>query len=101
VDVKLKDTIVVAMSKLVGEGFYTCITRCEYEWKPPKYDEGKPLENVDSASDHDSDDEVELVDNKMTSFLASKKVGYGQEIPNNIQSICDNLDLKVRGRKKK
>ncbi|GKF74201.1 hypothetical protein Tco_0220533 [Tanacetum coccineum] len=66
----------------------------------------------------------------MTSFLASKKVGYGtnslleqlketyenddydydpydddmyegQEIPDNIQSICDNLDIKVRGRKKK
>ncbi|GKF81483.1 hypothetical protein Tco_0240085, partial [Tanacetum coccineum] len=31
---------------------------------------------VDSASYHDSDDEVEPVDNKMTSFLASKKVGY-------------------------
>ncbi|GKC75356.1 hypothetical protein Tco_1126130, partial [Tanacetum coccineum] len=25
----------------------------------------------------------------------------GQEIPNNIQSICDNLDIKLRGRKKK
>ncbi|GJW78360.1 hypothetical protein Tco_0140042 [Tanacetum coccineum] len=25
----------------------------------------------------------------------------GQEIPNKIQSICDNLDIKVRGRKKK
>ncbi|GKD25128.1 hypothetical protein Tco_1231342, partial [Tanacetum coccineum] len=25
----------------------------------------------------------------------------GQEIPDNIQFICDNLDIKVRGRKKK
>ncbi|GJR15605.1 hypothetical protein Tco_0798257 [Tanacetum coccineum] len=25
----------------------------------------------------------------------------GQEIPNNIQSICDNLDIKLRGHKKK
>ncbi|GKA22077.1 hypothetical protein Tco_0708039, partial [Tanacetum coccineum] len=24
----------------------------------------------------------------------------GQEIPDNVQSICDNLDIKVRGRKK-
>ncbi|GKB80780.1 hypothetical protein Tco_0947675 [Tanacetum coccineum] len=40
-------------------------------------DEGKPLENVDSSGDHDSEDEVESVDNKMASFLASKKVGYG------------------------
>nr|GFB73832.1 hypothetical protein [Tanacetum cinerariifolium] len=34
---------------------------------------GKPLEKVDSLGDHDSEDEVELVDNKMASFLASKK----------------------------
>ncbi|GJV99139.1 hypothetical protein Tco_1554391, partial [Tanacetum coccineum] len=33
-DVELKDTIVVAMHKLVGEGFYTCNIRVEYEWKP-------------------------------------------------------------------
>ncbi|GKB90838.1 hypothetical protein Tco_0963110 [Tanacetum coccineum] len=35
-DVELKDTIVVAMPKLVGEGFYTCTIRVEYEWKPPR-----------------------------------------------------------------
>ncbi|GJV33146.1 hypothetical protein Tco_1393546 [Tanacetum coccineum] len=34
-DVELKDNIVVAMTKLVGEGFYTCNIRVEYEWKPP------------------------------------------------------------------
>ncbi|GKC58256.1 hypothetical protein Tco_1085854 [Tanacetum coccineum] len=36
-DLKLKDTIMVAMPKLVGEGFYTCTVRVEYEWKPPRY----------------------------------------------------------------
>ncbi|GJR13472.1 hypothetical protein Tco_0796124 [Tanacetum coccineum] len=35
-DVELKDTIVVAMPKLTGEGFYTCIVRVEYEWKTPR-----------------------------------------------------------------
>ncbi|GJR42217.1 retrotransposon protein, putative, ty1-copia subclass [Tanacetum coccineum] len=35
-DVKLKDTIVVAMPKLIGEGFYTCTVRVEYEWKPSR-----------------------------------------------------------------
>ncbi|GKD86156.1 hypothetical protein Tco_1357310, partial [Tanacetum coccineum] len=35
-DVELKDTIVVAMPKLAGEGFYTCTIRVEYEWKPPR-----------------------------------------------------------------
>ncbi|GKD65714.1 hypothetical protein Tco_1307822 [Tanacetum coccineum] len=40
-------------------------------------DEGKPLKKVDSSGDYDSEDEVKSVDNEMTSFLASKKVGYG------------------------
>ncbi|GKC06727.1 hypothetical protein Tco_0998337 [Tanacetum coccineum] len=35
-DVELKDTILVAMPKLTGEGFYTCNVRVEYEWKPPR-----------------------------------------------------------------
>nr|GEU32403.1 hypothetical protein [Tanacetum cinerariifolium] len=33
VDVVLKDTIVVAMPRLVGEGFYVCTIRVEYQWK--------------------------------------------------------------------
>ncbi|GJV29467.1 putative ribonuclease H-like domain-containing protein [Tanacetum coccineum] len=67
-------------------------------------DEGRPLEKVDSSGDHDSKDEVKSVDNEVASFLALKKVGYGtksQEIPCKIQSIYDNLDINVRGRKKK
>nr|GFA30594.1 hypothetical protein [Tanacetum cinerariifolium] len=35
-DVELKDTIMVAMSKLVREGFHTCTIRVEYEWKHPR-----------------------------------------------------------------
>nr|GEW35694.1 RNA-directed DNA polymerase, eukaryota [Tanacetum cinerariifolium] len=93
-------------------------------------DEVNPLETVDSSGDHDSEDEVKSIDNEMASFLASKKVGCGtnslaeqwketyenvdydydpydddiyegQEIPDKIQSICDNLDIKVQGCKKK
>ncbi|GJS45942.1 hypothetical protein Tco_0596063 [Tanacetum coccineum] len=33
---------------------------------------GKPLEKIDYTGDHDKEDEVEPVDNEMTSFLASK-----------------------------
>ncbi|GKB73941.1 hypothetical protein Tco_0935353 [Tanacetum coccineum] len=93
-------------------------------------DEVKPLTKVDSSGNHDSKDEVTSVDNDMANFLSSKKVGYGtnsllelwkksyvnddydfdlydddmyegQDIPDKIQDICDNLDIKVRGRKKK
>ncbi|GJW71875.1 hypothetical protein Tco_0128792 [Tanacetum coccineum] len=92
-------------------------------------DEGKPLEKVDYLGVYDSEDEVASVDNEMASFLANKD-GYGtqslleqwkesyengdyeydpydddmykgQDILDKLQAICDNLDIKVRGRKKK
>nr|GEU60207.1 hypothetical protein [Tanacetum cinerariifolium] len=74
------------------------------EWKCVLVDgEGKPLENDDYTGDHDSEDEVEHVDNEMESYLDSEPSGdphdddmyEGNEIPENIQSICDNLDIKV------
>ncbi|GKE22601.1 hypothetical protein Tco_1434113 [Tanacetum coccineum] len=42
-------------------------------------DDGKPLKNIAYLDDHDSEDEVEPVDNEMANFLASKpsRVGYG------------------------
>nr|GEY23572.1 hypothetical protein [Tanacetum cinerariifolium] len=136
VDVELKDTIVVAMPKLVGEGFYIYIlfvlsmsenflvVRVARKLTLVN-DEGKPLEKVEYSSHHDSEDEVEPVDNEMQSFQALKRLGYvtnslleqwretyenvdydydpydddiykGQKIPDNIQSICDNLNIKVR-----
>ncbi|GKB61557.1 hypothetical protein Tco_0917743 [Tanacetum coccineum] len=89
-------------------------------------DEEKPLEKVVSSGDYDSEDEVASVDNEMASFF-TKNDGYGtnslleqwketyenddydydpydddiyegQKVPEKIQSICDNLDIKVRGR---
>nr|GEW38314.1 hypothetical protein [Tanacetum cinerariifolium] len=38
-------------------------------------DDGNPLVKVDYSGDHDGDDEVEPVDNEMTSYLASKSSG--------------------------
>ncbi|GJV54226.1 putative reverse transcriptase domain-containing protein [Tanacetum coccineum] len=129
-NVELKDTIVVAMPKIVGEGFYTCTIRVKYEWKPlgsgeaknlkkpsqtPRGvsvghknvetsststtpivdkigklekliidrkvtlvdDEGKPVNKVDYPGDHDSEDDVESVDNDMARLLASERAGFG------------------------
>ncbi|GJY40837.1 zinc finger, CCHC-type containing protein [Tanacetum coccineum] len=88
-------------------------------------DDGKPLKKVDYSGVQGSKDEVEIVDNEMTSFLSSKSSGVGYdtkslleqwretygnndydpydddmyesyEIPDNIQSICDNLNIKRR-----
>ncbi|GJU30536.1 hypothetical protein Tco_1174125 [Tanacetum coccineum] len=93
-------------------------------------DKGKPLKKVDSSGDYDSEDEVASVDNEKENFLALNKFGYGthslleqwtdsyvngyydfdpydddmyegQDILDKIQDICDNFDIKVRGRRKK
>nr|GEV00936.1 hypothetical protein [Tanacetum cinerariifolium] len=40
-------------------------------------DEGKPLEKFYYSGDHNSENEVEQVDNEMKNFLPSKRVGYG------------------------
>ncbi|GKA38380.1 hypothetical protein Tco_0730931 [Tanacetum coccineum] len=71
-------------------------------------DDGKPLENGDYLDNLANDDEVEpLVEQRRESNVDDDYDPYdddmyeGHEIPNNIQTICDNLDIKVRGRKKK
>nr|GEW42875.1 hypothetical protein [Tanacetum cinerariifolium] len=56
-------------------------------------DDGKPLKRVDYSGDHESEDEVESVDNN---DMASE-----MDLPDKIQDICDNLDIRVRGRRKK
>ncbi|GJW45516.1 ribonuclease H-like domain-containing protein [Tanacetum coccineum] len=45
-DVELKDTIMVAMPKFVGEGFYMCTIHVEYELKPPKYSSCKVFGHI-------------------------------------------------------
>ncbi|GKA39979.1 hypothetical protein Tco_0732572, partial [Tanacetum coccineum] len=42
-DIELKDNIVVAMPKIMAEGYYTCTIRVEYEWKPHRYVPKKPI----------------------------------------------------------
>ncbi|GJZ40597.1 retrovirus-related pol polyprotein from transposon TNT 1-94 [Tanacetum coccineum] len=91
---------------------------------------GNPLNKVECSGDYESEDEVASVDNDMTRSMASERVGFGtqslleqwrdsygngnydedpydddmyegQDLPQEIQAICDNLDIRVRGRKKK
>ncbi|GJY97221.1 hypothetical protein Tco_0514131 [Tanacetum coccineum] len=91
---------------------------------------GNPLKNVDFLDDYDSEDEVASVDNDMARSMTSERVGFGTQslleqwmdsysncdydedpydddmydgydLPQELQAICDNLDIRVRGRKKK
>ncbi|GJT82962.1 hypothetical protein Tco_1057304 [Tanacetum coccineum] len=88
-------------------------------------EDGNPVKKVEYLGDHDSEDEVASVDNDMAYFMASER-GFrkeqwrdsygngnynddpndddmyeGQDLPEELQTICDNLDIRVRGRKKK
>ncbi|GKG36311.1 hypothetical protein Tco_0443989, partial [Tanacetum coccineum] len=46
---------------------------------------GKPLNKVENPDDHDSEDEVESIDNDMAHSMASKSVGFG------IKSLLEQL----------
>nr|GEW15828.1 hypothetical protein [Tanacetum cinerariifolium] len=91
---------------------------------------GNPLKMVEYPDDYDSEDEVALVDNDMTRSMASERVGFGtqslleqwrdsygnddydedpydddtyegHDLSQELQAICDNLNIRVRGSKKK
>ncbi|GKB03655.1 hypothetical protein Tco_0831798 [Tanacetum coccineum] len=71
---------------------------------------GNPLKKVEYPGDYDSEDEIASADNDMTRSMASEMYDEdpydddmyeGQDIPQEIQAICNNLDIRVRGRKKK
>ncbi|GKD86577.1 putative reverse transcriptase domain-containing protein, partial [Tanacetum coccineum] len=171
-DVELKDTIVVAMPKIMEEWYYTCTVRVEYEWKPPSqtsrgvpigpkvgfkpHKEYRPVlkkatansrsnkkKGVEPTNEISNSNPFDNVDNSITSTtLTIDKIGKyenqiidgqatlvdeadnplkrdsygngnydddpydddmyeGRDISEEIQTICDNLDIRVRGRKKK
>nr|GEV78816.1 hypothetical protein [Tanacetum cinerariifolium] len=56
---------------------------------------GNPLKNVEFPGDNDSEDEVVSVDNDMTRSIAYESVG--QDLSHELQAICDNQDIRVRG----
>ncbi|GJZ74756.1 hypothetical protein Tco_0639221 [Tanacetum coccineum] len=91
---------------------------------------GNPLKKVEFLGDYDSEDEVASVDNDMARSMASERAGFGtqslleqwkdsyengdydedaydddlyegQDLPDKLQEICNNLDIRVRGRRKK
>ncbi|GKC00019.1 hypothetical protein Tco_0986155 [Tanacetum coccineum] len=71
-------------------------------------DDGKPLKMVDFPVDHDSDDEIYSVDNDMARSMVTETIDpydddmyEGQDLPDKLQDICDSLDIRVRGCRKK
>nr|GEX82838.1 hypothetical protein [Tanacetum cinerariifolium] len=56
---------------------------------------GNPLKKVEFMGEYDSEDEVASIDNDMARSMASER-----DLSHKLQAICDNLDIRVRGRKK-
>ncbi|GJS00847.1 hypothetical protein Tco_0357387 [Tanacetum coccineum] len=57
------------------------------------------LKKVEFLGEYDSEDEVASIDNDMARSMASERVG--QDLSHELQAKCDNLDIRVRDRKKK
>ncbi|GKC75608.1 hypothetical protein Tco_1126382 [Tanacetum coccineum] len=65
-------------------------------------DDGKPLKMVDYPGDHDSDDEKDSYENgDYDEDPYDDDMYEGQDLPDKLQDICDSLDIRVRGRRKK
>ncbi|GJY64280.1 hypothetical protein Tco_0465740 [Tanacetum coccineum] len=91
---------------------------------------GNPLKKVEFSGEYESEDEIASVYNDMARSMANEKVGFGtqslleqrkdsygngdydddpydddmyksRDLSHELQAICDNLDIRVRGRKKK
>nr|GEX61306.1 zinc finger, CCHC-type [Tanacetum cinerariifolium] len=59
---------------------------------------GNPVEKVKHPDDHDSENEIALVDNDMARSLASERTDLAlKDLFEEIQTICDKLDILVRG----
>ncbi|GJU44623.1 hypothetical protein Tco_1201889, partial [Tanacetum coccineum] len=68
---ELKDIIVVAIPKLVGDGFYMCTIRVECEWKPRQVTRGVPVgPNVSCKSTKQI---YKPVSNKNGAIISGKK----------------------------
>ncbi|GJR21170.1 hypothetical protein Tco_0969697 [Tanacetum coccineum] len=60
------------------------------------------VKKVECPGDYDREDEVASVDNDMARYMASERVDpydddmyEGQDLPQQLQAICDNLDIRV------
>nr|GEX73422.1 ribonuclease H-like domain-containing protein [Tanacetum cinerariifolium] len=83
-DVKVHDSndmvlLVIVVSRCCLRSWWSCSQNMVQVYGLVWERESKPLEKINYTSDHDSEDEVEPVDNEMASILASKpsRVGYG------------------------
>ncbi|GJS14167.1 hypothetical protein Tco_0408639 [Tanacetum coccineum] len=100
-DVELKDTIMVAMPKLVGEGFYLCMIRVKYDWKPPsskKKQHVVPRREVSNSNPFDvvnsikNDDELDKIDKLERQILDGKLIFMDDD--GNLLIPTGNVDNK-------
>ncbi|GJU78945.1 cytokinin dehydrogenase 3-like protein [Tanacetum coccineum] len=72
-DVELKDNIVVAMAKIIGEGHYICNVRVEYEWKPPRCASCKVFGHIHEECPKNTGAEYKPIPKKTTAISSGNK----------------------------
>ncbi|GKE65584.1 hypothetical protein Tco_1519745, partial [Tanacetum coccineum] len=73
------------LGKLIIEGKVTLVD-----------DDDKPLKKVNYPRDHDSDDETDsYVNGDYDEDPYDDDMYEGQDLPDKLQDICDNLDIRV------
>nr|GEW83551.1 hypothetical protein [Tanacetum cinerariifolium] len=64
-------------------------------------EDGNPMKKVEYSGDHDSEDERDSYGNGDYDEDPYDEVMYeGKKLSEEIETICDKLDIRVRGRKK-
>ncbi|GKF44295.1 retrotransposon protein, putative, ty1-copia subclass, partial [Tanacetum coccineum] len=103
-DVELKDTIMVVMPKLTGEGFYTCNVCVEYEWKPPSCACCKVFEYVLDECPNNIDSDVVKNMKKPSQtprgVLVDPKVGF-KPAKQVYRQVARKNNVNTNGNKKK
>ncbi|GJT72320.1 putative ribonuclease H-like domain-containing protein [Tanacetum coccineum] len=99
-DADLKDTIMVAMPKLTGEGFYMCTIRVKYEWKPPRCSSCKVFGHVlDECAKNIVSDVVKNLKNPRQAVrvaVSSKEVSNSNPF-DALNSVENDDDLGTNG----
>ncbi|GJX35711.1 putative reverse transcriptase domain-containing protein [Tanacetum coccineum] len=91
-DKELKDTIVVVMPNLVGDGFNMFIIRVEYEWKPPRHVSNK---NGAITSGKKKQTEVSRQENEGNSSSAGKGVASSSISTTPITERIDKFERQL------
>ncbi|GJX32428.1 nucleotide-diphospho-sugar transferase [Tanacetum coccineum] len=82
-------------------GHYTCNVCVEYEWKPPRCLSCKVFGHIHEECLKNAGAGEKKTVKKPNDDPYDDDMYEDEDLSHELQAICDNLDIRVRGRKKK